>query len=395
MKLNMTRRIAGVSLLLLLAVLGILATQDDLRPQVEETMNDLQARLDALPSTREPVGGAARVGLAWEKYWEASAMLKARSAGLLDGISRASVDACEAGPEERRAESARMAPLIAPELTMLREAARRRDISPVRLPDDPIDAKTLFLRDVRATNNLLGLLGVAELESGQQAEGVATLLDAMQISQDYMRSRTLINQLIGSSEVIPKSLEQVLSTEGFGVFSADAIGAFEAGVESLIEHTPLQPNYLGELEFTGRMALGDPNPQMFPPRSLVDQILGLSPSLAEEFTSAYELALTLDSLSSRAALNLLQSNEQVEKRARSLTRHWDSIGISNRQAVVRLQMLHHALRLAQGLEPTPFADPFEMPLSLTETDDSWVLGVGAAFNAEPIIKTFRKGLSED
>ncbi|MFT7679421.1 MAG: hypothetical protein ACI8QC_003422 [Planctomycetota bacterium] len=395
MKLNMNRRIAGAALLLLLATFGILSTQEDLSPRLEELVRELQAEREARPTSRVPVGGPSQPGLAWESYWAAAEKFKAQPKGVLASINGESMAACEAGPEQRRTESVRLAALISEELALLREGARRSNISPVYFPDKPIADLTITLRDSQGVVHLFGLLAVAELEAGNQAEGVALLLDSMQIAQDYMHSPVFINQMIGASEVCSRTLERVLAAEGFGMFSAESLSALDAGVAQLLERMPTRPYFGGELEHAARQAMKDPMQLVDQSQSLFSRLFGRSPSWAQAVIRADELNHVLAESELSEFMGLLRRVWSEREPVLYIAHHWWNMNQITRHAVVRLQIFHHALRLAQGLEPAPFADPFGMPLSLTESDDSWVLEVDAVYRAEPIIKTFRKGLSED
>lgn len=386
---NMTKRIAGGALLLLVIAFGISASMEDLGPRVQEHLNSLRAEFKARPTSREPVGGPAQEGLAWASYWEASDKLKARPNSLFITISDDALAACLAGPAQRRAESLRLAALIEEELALLREGARRRDTSPYLSPKSLDLTKTLSLSKTRATSNLLGLLGVAELEAGNEAEGLAVLLDAMQIAQDYTHAATLINQIIGTSGFIPLSFLSILETEGFGLLSPTALEALDVGVGRLVTHAPRMPNFSSELLVMGHAALLDPQLEFNSSDGFVDRILHSTLTLGELFIHAYEVNLTLDGASAREAMAMLRMTRGPANQG-GLTDTWESASRSNRHAVARLHMLHHAIRLAQGLEPEHFEDPFEMPLIVTETDEMWTLEVGSALGADRIEMSFHR-----
>jgi hypothetical protein len=385
-----TRRLVGASLLLLLAAFAVSSMKKDLRPRVEELLGEIHAELTAPPDPREPVGGPGEAGRAWESYWKAADMLRAGPTSLLKGISDDAMAACLAGPVERRFESQRLVLSIQSELDLLREGARRRDISPFQSPADADLTGTLSLFQTIPMSNLLGLLGVAELDAGKQAEGVATLLDAMQISQDYSHSPLIINQMIGAACVIPESLLAVLENEGFGLLSPEAMNTLDIGLERLIARAPTRPNLVGRLEMEAITALTGPRPGSSSPQSFVSRILKPRPAPEELFLEAYELAQALDQVSPYDAIDLYWATHKSSPHDWRLTDTWLSMFQSMRRAVVRLQMLHHAMRLAQGREPAPFADPFEMPLKVTEQADGWLLEVDAIRGARAISMNFHR-----
>ncbi|MFT7679422.1 MAG: hypothetical protein ACI8QC_003423 [Planctomycetota bacterium] len=385
-----TRRVAGLALLLLLGAFAVSSMQEDLRPRVEELLSELHVELTARPEPREPVGGPGETGRAWESYWKAADMLKTRPTSLFNGISDDAMAACLAGAVERSKESRRLALSVQVELALIREGARRRDISPFQSSEHVDLTQTLSVFHTGAMSNLLGLLGVADLDAGKQAEGVATLLDAMQISQDHSHSPSIINQMVGAADVIPDSLLAVLEHEGFGLFMPEALNALDAGLERLIARAPRRPNFVARLELVAITALEGPQPGPSMSQNFVSRILRPRPAPEKLFIEAYELAQEFDQVSPYEAIGLYWATRKPSPRDRRLTDTWLSMFQSMRRAVVRLQMLHHAIRLAQGREPAPFADPFEMPLKVTEQADGWLLEVGAVGDANAISLSFHR-----
>lgn len=343
---------------------------------------ELEHDLDAVSHERLPLGGPATAGNAWDFYEQAFALIRAHGNGKDFGI--AASNAVEAGPETRRAETARLAAAMHEELDAIRSGARCLDAAPSIDWSLGLSHPIPKLMDTRPLCNVLVLQGLAEMESGSVESGCAKVLDAMQFGQDLTRSPLLICQLIGLSQTPPEALVGFLEYEGLSALPREALAILEASVGKLITTSRECPTLGGELVFLGHHIIDhEGDLDRFIGTSRFDQ--GPAFALSPRWACASGFMILADAYDELALL----PGVAFAKRARELNEGFRdsnnpllqafspaaSCEASYRFSIVRLAQLQHALRAALDLPPVPFLDPHGASLSVTDDGETLLLSV--------------------
>ncbi len=239
------RIIGGASLLLLaVAFVTVKCKVDQRWQEMERKASVFQGELEAERHVREPLGGTATEGLAWEAYNEASAWVQEQG-GCLE-LRIAAQEASEMDADLRRLETRRLVGELTEALAMVQRGARCRDAT------HPVDWNAeKFPRPVRLSSTMmlldvLTLSGLADIERGDVESGCAKILDGLQFGQDLAHSPQLISQMVGASQMVPWTLKRFLELEGLGALPREAIGILEVGVGKLIEQAPERVDWRGD-----------------------------------------------------------------------------------------------------------------------------------------------------
>jgi hypothetical protein len=346
--------------------------------EMQGRLAEVQAELESASNVREPVGGVATEGLAWEAYAEAATWMREHSRGREWALAMGGVS--EAGAIERRRETNRMASELAVPLAAIQRGARMGDATrPVdwsagSAPELPqLMASSVFV-------DALTLLGLAELETGQVDSGCARILDALQFGQDLALSPMLITQMIGTSQTVPRSLRTFLEREGLSALPREGLVQLEQGIGKLIERAPVHSQWRGELVTFGYAlrSASSGHSELFGIEGFSGGPVG---ALAMKWQLANGVLKVSQIHKSLEALHGTSYQQRVQELCSEFTESsnpvlsaWRVLGSANaslRHNLVCAGQLQRALRRVLELPELPFPDPFGKPL--TETDDGEVM----------------------
>jgi hypothetical protein len=369
----------GVSLALVgMAYVTAKSKVDGRWDEMKDRLAEVRGELESMSNVREPLGGVATEGIAWEAYDEAFAWMKENVEG--NDMFLALQAASESGAGERRLETHRLALELAIPLAAIQRGARCHNAT--RPMDWSVGFRHdhVFLWESRVLVDVLTLLGLAEIESGEVESGCAKILDALQLGQDMALSPMLITQLIGTSQTVPGSLRDFLEREGLGALPREALVSLEKGYATLIGRAPIQTRWNGEL-----VTLGNAVQLAYEKPSNLFGIEGFSGgpvwdlvmrwNIAEDVLRMAQVYAILEGLNAEDHLQHVQTVGGELKDSGNLVLMLKhkllNADAALRYNLVKAGQLQRALRRALELPEVPFPDPLEMPL--TETDDGKVM----------------------
>lgn len=342
--------------------------------------SQLEQELGAQEHRREPAAGKGAEGLAWECYAQALGQIASLPRGREYDLAKAAVETAKVSSKERAVSIQSLTEELSSALRAMRTGAQRFDARP------PIDCTQEGVEDgprLSATScltNVLTVAGVATIEAGQAEEGATMVLEAMQVGRDFRRAPLIITQVIGMDQMVPRSLEAFGEHQGLHRLAPPALALLDAGIARMLRNTPKAPDFRGELVLfmeAAKQASGT-----------------LRGELSRDFLALAELSA---GCADQPLLPLYSSLIELERRSPDGTilghigSTYASSVITHRHSIVRLQMLHHALRVARGLEPMPFEDPFDEQLQATIDGDHLVLRIENPIEEKyPIVKRYRR-----
>ena len=331
---------------------------DRLREALDLRLGEVQNALAAVSHHRQPIGGAGQEGAAWDEYKLAYDRLAERPARELTSLTQEALEAVVVSQEERFATAIRLSADLEHEILAVRSGANRFDAT----PKDNIDSDGTIhfpkLATTRLMTSALALQGIAAIETGNALGGANMVLDAMQFAQDLMKSKYLLTQLIGSSELIPHSLKVYLESHPLGELDAAALEKLDDGILDLAQGCPAWPEQRGEI-LTLRSNFERLGVEMSASvlQDALD-VIGITEQVGELSQQGTLAAIRrIQAWSEQPGLSELQSH---------YSRAFLSSAIQLRHNALRLRILHAAIRETRGLEPEPFEDPFDMPLEIEE-----------------------------
>ncbi len=239
-------RIAGGASLVLLgtAFVTTKCKADRRWQEMERKAAVFQGELEVERYVREPLGGAATEGLAWESYNEAFDWLKEHGSEL--EIRIAAQEASDLDGDLRRSETRRLEGELTEALAMVQRGARCRDATPTVDWSAEKFPRPVGLSSTMTLLSVLTLSGLADIEGGDVESGCAKILDGFQIGQDLAHSPQLISQMVGVAQMVPWTLKRYLESEGLGALPKEAIQILELGVGKLIEQAPERVDWRGD-----------------------------------------------------------------------------------------------------------------------------------------------------
>ena len=376
------KRIVGICIILGISVSGAAVVQrryaEDLRHQLGQRLNELHQELDAISHRRPPAGSseeAGKEGFAWDEYQRALDLLAERSSHALTALSIKAVEAASLNPQERFETATQLSANLEEEIRCLREGASRLDATPKDRVEADGTSHLPKLITAKIITNALALQGIAAVEARNPRGGANMILDAMQLGQDFTRSRFLLTQIIGSSVLLPDALKVYLENNPLEGLGPEALERLDEGIIKLIQAAPRTPELRGEFG-------------LFQER--LDTIgIKIAASTARQTLSM------LDWVDHERAENALETVHNLQQRSEQavlggLQRQYFSGCLSSviqvRHCTVQLHMLHAAIREVRGLQPEPFQEPFGMPLQTEEEGNPRVLVVHApeGISAAPV-----------
>lgn len=340
----------------------------------------LEQELGNREHEREPVGGNGLPGKAWDEYQRAQDLAQSLPPKVIREFAVRTMAAAQASAEERAEEAARLMDQLSRPIEAMRKGARLLDVThPVACTQQAVQNGPR-LSTFNYLTDTLTVGGLAAIEAGDPAEGSEMILDAMQSAQDLLHSPLVITQLIGMSQLVPRSLEAFGEHQGLARLQPAALKALDLGVAKLIDSAPKTPELRGEIVLFIRA---------------IQSVGGNIPS--ETFAGIAETAELVGGCAPADlwafALDLRERAGQVpqDSAASKMQSVFHSAIVSHRYNLVRLQMLHYAIREARGLDPEPFADPFGMPLKITAEGEHYALEVSQPGEDHyPLVKRYRR-----
>ncbi len=336
--------------------------------------------LSAQEHRRVTAAGEGEEGLAWENYNQALEQVASLPRGRVFDLMKAAVETAKVSEKERAASFQNLVQELGPALQALRAGAGCLDAQP---PLDFTQAGVEAGPRLFTTNcltNALTVAGLATVEAGDPEEGAAMMLDAMQVGRDYQRAPLIITQLIGVDQLVSRSLEAFGEHQGIGQLAPPALALLDAGILRLLNSVPPAPDFRGELVLFIEAA----KQAGFVVRGRLSRGFLELAELIEGSRDQPLLSLYTD----LTELKRQSADTSVLHRVSSL---YASSVVSHRLGLVRLQMLHYAIRVARGLEPMPFRDPFGEELQATVDGDHLVLRVENPTSPKyPFVKRYHR-----
>ncbi len=350
---------------------------------MQDRLVAIESELGAISYEREPLGGPGTAGRAWDAYSKAYEGLLARSK-VSDLLGVAS-SAAKAGPEVRRAETARLTQDLSFELAEVQRGARCIDATPPIEWTTDMEHPLPYLMHTSILVDVLTLQGLAQIEDGNVQGGCGMILDGMQLGSDLTQTPAFITQMIGISQTLPRALRGFLEHEGLHALPAEARRLLEAGVGTLMERAPKTSEYRGEVLRMGAFVLA---PQKDLPERLgfysIDKESGftLAPRLkiansVLALADAYEQLGDLQGVALRVRANELLDPKNPVLRGLKIAPNLES---SFRYNFVQAGQLRRALRASLELTALPFEDPHGETLVENHDGDYFDFKVGTGSN---------------
>lgn len=260
-----------------------------------------------------------------------------------------------------------------------RDAGRRLDWS------DGMAMRIQRLVDVRSVVHLAVASAVADIERGDDVRAVQTLLDAHQLARDLCASASLIEEMIGLSELVPTATTDFLAEGGAARMSVEAKELWLDGLDAVDASLPRgHGSFLGEVELVGREFV-----RALPATSDDDWMrqfdaapgwrYGFSwrSAVSDYVERATEIVRTVDADLGAPPAETIRRLTEIELAAAgdpnplfelALPR-FSSAARSRHWCEARLSYLRHALAVELGRTPDEPLDPFGNGVEVEVTDE--------------------------
>ena len=385
--------VGGVLTVLSVGVVTVKVQGDRSWGRLEARLLEMQQEQEQIDYVREPLGGPGEPGLAWDGYWGALEELASDEAVI--ELYRSSIGGLEGEASERRQATARLVEAMESELELVRRGARSRDAAPRIAWAMGDEQKTPLLMHTSGLANVMTLRGLELCEEGRVEEGLAMILDCLQMAEDFSRSPKAIERMIGLAIVIPHHADVYWRTEGFKALPREALVGLERGLGVVLDRMDWDPDFQGDLVLTGnallRMdrerggCLGWPSFDLGLPMALAPRW-----TVGQGFLEVIDQCQELKGLRGEALLAESHELSEGDKLFGQVHLIHRSMKASYRYQQVRLQWLRRALRSELGLEEIEFVDPHGFPLEEIDEEDHFGYSVAASSTGGEVKLLFRR-----